>query len=265
MNGPDRDQALVKYRKVAPRYDARTRFYARYGGIAVERLALTRGDRVVDVACGTGANFKYLIERVSPAGQVVGVDLSPDMLEVARARVRRHGWSNVSLVEAAVEEAELPGQLDGALFSLTHDVLQSQPAVDNVVHHLRPGGRIATFGAKQPQRFRRLLWPVVRRIADRYVTTFESIDQPWRLLQRQLADLRVREVLWGCAYLAWGTVSGSSGPPEDVQHSACVRAVHDDGRNQRRRCHRTSKLARDTALHVAYAHPHATRQRNPGR
>lgn len=207
MNGPDRGEALAKYRKVAPRYDAGTRVYGRYGRRAVEQLALTRGDRVLDVACGTGANFRYLIERVGPEGQVIGVDLSPDMLEVARTRVQRHGWLNVTLIEAAVEDAELPTELDGSLFSLTHDVLQSQPAVENVVQHLRPGARVSTFGAKQPQRFRRLLWPVVRRIADRYVTTLDSIDQPWRLLQSHVPDLTVREVLLGCAYLAWGTVA----------------------------------------------------------
>ena len=215
MNGPDRDEALAKYREVAPRYDAGTRFYARYGRMAAEHLALTRGDRVVDVACGTGANFRHLIQRVGPDGEVIGVDLSPDMLEVARARVQRHGWSNVTLVEAAVEEAELPAELDGALFSLTHDVLQSQPAVENVVRHLRAGGRISTFGAKQPQRLRPLLWPIVRRIADRYVTTLAGIDQPWRLLQSQVPDLTVREVLAGCAYLAWGTVYS---PPGNLRH-----------------------------------------------
>jgi ubiquinone/menaquinone biosynthesis C-methylase UbiE len=213
QSGPDREAALAKYHEAAPGYDVRARFYARYGRIAVERLALARGDRVIDVACGTGANFKYLVERIGPAGQVIGVDLSPDMLEVARARAQRHQWRNVALIEAPVEEAELPAELDGALFSLTHDVLQSKPAVENVVRHLRPGARVASFGAKQPQGLRRPLGLVVRRIASRYVTTFEGFDRPWGLLENHVPDLAVREVLLGCAYLAWGNMPAAESRP----------------------------------------------------
>ena len=212
-SGPDRGAALAKYRKAAPRYDAGTRFYARYSRMAVERLTIRRGDRVVDVACGTGANFRYLVQRVGPEGQVFGVDLSPDMLDVARERVRRHEWPNVVLIEAAVEEAELPAGLDGALFSLTHDVLQSRPAVENVVKHLRAGARVASFGAKQPQRWTRPLGAIVRRIAGPYVTTFEGLDRPWRLLERQLPNLAVQEILFGCAYVAWGQVPNGAPAP----------------------------------------------------
>jgi hypothetical protein len=100
----------------------------------------------------------------------------------------------------------------------THDVLQSKPAVENVVAHLRPRGRVAAFGAKQPRGSTRLLWPVVRRIAGGYVTTLEGFDQPWRLLQRRVADITVREVMWGCAYLAWGTADAAhSGSLENMQ------------------------------------------------
>jgi ubiquinone/menaquinone biosynthesis C-methylase UbiE len=95
---------------------------------------------VLDIACGTGANFPLLVERVGPAGRVVGVDLSPDMLAVAAERVRRMGSDNVTLIEAGVEDAELPGEFEGALFSLTHDVLQSKSALDNVFAQVRRGG-----------------------------------------------------------------------------------------------------------------------------
>ncbi|HET6848074.1 MAG TPA: methyltransferase domain-containing protein [Gaiellales bacterium] len=43
------------------------------------------GDRVLDVACGTGALTRVLAQRVAPGGEVVGVDVAEGMLEVARA------------------------------------------------------------------------------------------------------------------------------------------------------------------------------------
>jgi demethylmenaquinone methyltransferase/2-methoxy-6-polyprenyl-1,4-benzoquinol methylase len=204
--GPNRQAAIAKYRKAASSYDARARLYRRYGRMAVACLDLRPGDRVVDVACGTGANLQHLVKRVGAGGQVIGVDLSPDMLNVARDRSQRHGWANVVLVAAAIEEAELPVGLDAALFSLTHDVLQSKRAVENVVRHLRPGARVASFGAKQPKGIGRPLGMVVRRVADRYVTTFDGFDLPWLQLEAYVQNLTVRELLMGCGYLAWGSL-----------------------------------------------------------
>ena len=217
-SGPDTEAALAKYRLAASNYDARARLYARYSRIAVHRLALKPGARVVDVGCGTGANFKHLVDRIGPGGEVIAVDLSPDMLEVAHARAKRSGWANIVLVQAAVQEAELPVELDAALFSLTHDVLQSTLAVENVVRHLRAGAQVASFGAKQPRGVGRPLGSVVRRIADRYVTTFDGFEQPWLRLQAHVPQLHVRELLLGCAYLAWGVLPDAAhtlGPQPD--------------------------------------------------
>ena len=51
----------------------------------LEAAALRPGERVLDVACGTGLIARRAAERVGPSGTVTGLDLSPDMIEVARA------------------------------------------------------------------------------------------------------------------------------------------------------------------------------------
>src|SRR5262245_57487323 len=53
---------------------------------------------VLDLACGTGANFPALVQRLAPGSRLLGVDLSQGMLERARARVERAGWRGVSLI-----------------------------------------------------------------------------------------------------------------------------------------------------------------------
>src|SRR5260370_13852749 len=51
----------------------------------VKLAAPIRGERVLDVACGTGIVARLAAQRVGPMGKVVGLDLNPSMLTVARS------------------------------------------------------------------------------------------------------------------------------------------------------------------------------------
>ncbi|WP_411285641.1 class I SAM-dependent methyltransferase [Lapillicoccus sp.] len=53
---------------------------------AIPALHLREGSRVLDIGCGTGLNFPRLLAAVGRSGQVVGVDHSGEMLEVARRK-----------------------------------------------------------------------------------------------------------------------------------------------------------------------------------
>jgi len=64
------------------------------------------GERVLDIACGTGLAFSRHRSGIGPSGRVVGVDLTPAMLDVAKRRIQRHGWENVEVREA--DAASLP-------------------------------------------------------------------------------------------------------------------------------------------------------------
>jgi SAM-dependent methyltransferase len=139
----------VKYRREATRYDRPIRLTARSQRAAIERLELRPGETVLDIACGTGINLSALARRVGANGRVIGVDLSPDMLAIARARATGTGLANVTLVQSAIEDAELPGPTPPSS-PLTHDVLQSPVALDNVIGRLHGGDRVATFGRKRP-------------------------------------------------------------------------------------------------------------------
>lgn len=209
MAGPSRQRAQTTYRNAAAHYDSRISApFGRYRRRAVDRLQLQPGQTVLDVACGTGANFERLRDALGPEGKLVGVDLSPEMLAVARQRIAEHGWANVELVEGALEEVTLDGPFDAALFSLTHDVLQSAPALMNVMRNLRPGARVASFGSKRAPGWRVPVNLVVGYIARRYVTTVEGFEQPWRHLARIAPDLVVEPVALGGAYIAHGSLGG---------------------------------------------------------
>jgi SAM-dependent methyltransferase len=98
-SGASRTQAF--YTRWARLYDliaSRTPGVGSLRAAAVRALAPPRGGTVVEMGCGTGANFPLLRDAVGSEGTVIGVDFAPGMVERARARVRREGWTNVHVV-----------------------------------------------------------------------------------------------------------------------------------------------------------------------
>ncbi len=57
---------------------------------AVESLSLKPASRVMDVGCGSGGSFPYLVHAVGSSGEVVGVEISPEISVIARNRVARN-------------------------------------------------------------------------------------------------------------------------------------------------------------------------------
>ena len=124
-DAPDAVQAVVQYRHHASGYDASSQRTMRMRMRTIEKLALRPGDRVLDVASGTGLSFPLLREAVGAQGEVVGIDVSPEMTSIARQRVAEAGWQNITLLESSIESADIPGPLDAVLFNFTHDVMRS--------------------------------------------------------------------------------------------------------------------------------------------
>ncbi|MDF3050544.1 MAG: hypothetical protein K0R87_2182 [Pseudonocardia sp.] len=195
----------VAYTRDASIYDSRTSTFDTYRRQLVDLLPLRPGDVVLDVGCGTGLCFEQVRDRIGAEGAIVGVDASREMLEVAAARVAARGWRNVLLVQSAVEQAELPA-VDHVLFCATHDVLQSDAALDNVLAHVRDGGTVAATGGKWAPPWAIALNAGILALHAPYVRNFTGFDRPWNRLESRLERLRVREVAMGGGYLASGTV-----------------------------------------------------------
>ena len=127
-------------------------YYRRPRSYAIESLGLRRGDRVLNLPCGTGQNLEYLQSYLQGTGTIVGVDLSPGMLAKARDKVRRRQYSNVVLVEddAAAVGPQLADtyldkgeRFDAALCDLgLSGFPEWRTVIDEVLKVLRPGGTI---------------------------------------------------------------------------------------------------------------------------
>lgn len=135
------------YRAQADHYDDFRRRMLHGRDELVQRIGLYEGEVWVDLGAGTGANLEAVADLIPRLGRVYLVDLCRPLLEQAEARVRRHGWTNVEVVEANAAEFRLPGSrpADAVTCSYSLTMMPEWFAVIDHVHAmLRPGGR---FGA----------------------------------------------------------------------------------------------------------------------
>jgi ubiquinone/menaquinone biosynthesis C-methylase UbiE len=125
---------------------------------AVETLALDRGDTVVEMGCGTGANFPALREAVGARGRVVGVDLVPAMLRRAQRRIDDAGWSNVDVVRGDATQPPIT-EADGLISTFVVGMLEDpKRAVRTWIQCVDAGGRVTLLNATRTrQGYARLL------------------------------------------------------------------------------------------------------------
>src|SRR6185437_11484814 len=90
------DRAAFTYNAAADFFDASPLgFWDYFGRRTIEQASLPQGSRVLDVCCGAGASALPAAEAVGPTGNVIGVDLAKQLLELARAKAAQRGLSNV--------------------------------------------------------------------------------------------------------------------------------------------------------------------------
>jgi SAM-dependent methyltransferase len=201
---PDRERALEQYRRRAGVYDAELALFEPLREVAIARLKLQPGERVLDVGCGTGLSFALLSAALGPRGHIVGIEQSPDMLVQARVRAAQQGMAHITLVEAPAASAHIAGHADAAVFHFTHDILRQSEAISNVLRHLRPGARVVATGLKWAPLW---AWPVnvaVLGAALYSVTAMEGLAEPWSRLAAQVGALDTDTTWMGGVYIATG-------------------------------------------------------------
>jgi SAM-dependent methyltransferase len=158
-------------------WDRASTYYAQYWQrqlLPAQRLLLAtaelaRGDRVLDVACGSGEMTIAVAAAVSPGGSVVATDLSPRMVSATEVRAITAGADNVEVACCNAQDLTVDGPFDVALCSLgLMYVPDPAVAVGELRRVVRPAGRVvlSVWGDR-----RRCGWASVFGIVDARVTS----------------------------------------------------------------------------------------------
>lgn len=195
---------------------------------AADRAAVSPGDSVLDVCCGTGDLTISLARRVAPGGRVVGCDFSEPMLDLAREKAARQGVEPIHFEWA--DALRLPydaGRFDAVAVGFgVRNLAELDRGLREMVRVLRPGGRLVVLEITRPARpplstfyslwFDRIV-PVLGRLAsdpDAYSYLPESVrgfPAP-RELAGKMAAAGLERVRW--TVLAGGIIAIHSGVKE---------------------------------------------------
>ena len=107
-------------------------------------VELHEGETVLDLGSGGGIDVLLSAKRVGPTGTVYGLDMTDEMLELARANAAKAGATNVNFLKGLIEEIPLESETVDVVIS--NCVVNLSPEKDKVLAEiarvLRPGGRI---------------------------------------------------------------------------------------------------------------------------
>ncbi len=180
---------------------------------AIAALPLRDGSRVLDIGCGTGLNFPGLLAAVGPSGQVVGVDRSREMLELARRKTRQLPPERILLIEADAEQLDpLAVGLDGAgagfdavLFTYSLSLMaHPDRAWRRATAVVRPGGHAAIVDMQPPRGWARLLGPAARLAC--WLGGADITARPWTLLEHTSHDVQAWSLRGGHVQVRVGTL-----------------------------------------------------------
>ncbi len=113
-------------------------------GNPVALASLAAGETVVDLGSGAGFDCFLAAERVGPEGRVIGVDMTPEMLERARENARKGGYANVEFRLGEIEALPVPdATVDVVISNCVLNLSGDRPRVLAEVRRvLKPGGRV---------------------------------------------------------------------------------------------------------------------------
>lgn len=206
----------MTYQRYAKNYDLAVNLYRllglhieHYRSRVIELLQLKPGDHVLELGCGTGLNFSRIMEKIGTEGCLIGIDISENMLTVARERVEYSGWKNVQLISTNLIEYEIPAGIDAVLATgVLGYVTERNQIIETISEKLEPGGKIVIFDLKRSERCPSWLFKLLVWLASPFGVTEKYFDNhAWEAVETYFKNTTYEEYYGGLVYISSGTSS----------------------------------------------------------
>ena len=163
-----------------------------WGRRVLGRLPLTGHETVLDAGCGTGRLTAELLERL-PAGRVIAVDASANMLATARQHLRPRFGDRVSFVQTDLLELDLPAPVDAIFSTATFHWVLDHPRLFARLHAaLAPGGWLVAQCGGGPNLARLLARAAALMATPDYAASFTGWTGPWEFADDVATAARLR-------------------------------------------------------------------------
>jgi demethylmenaquinone methyltransferase/2-methoxy-6-polyprenyl-1,4-benzoquinol methylase len=169
----------------------------------IDMVELRPGMRVLDMACGAGANFPYIIEKIGASGTLVGTDYSQDMLDSAhRQFVQERGWDNIQLVQADAAEMQFDQPFDVVICTLGLAVIpRHELAMDRAWAALKTDGIFGIADLKESSRWYTLPIRFISDVMDVFIIA-DSTRRTWEWLEEHGVNYQFRDLFHGYLFSA---------------------------------------------------------------
>jgi SAM-dependent methyltransferase len=181
MSSNPKDRIAAAYHAAADSYDdPALSFWQYYGEQTVSRACILPGEIVLDVCSGSGASALPAARTVGPVGRVIGLDIAPNLIALAREKAAAASLTNVEFRQADFDQAYFRNaSFDAVICVFGLFFFPVMPAtLQKMWRILKPGGRLAitTWGPGLFEPGATVFWNAVRDVRPELYKGFNPWD-----------------------------------------------------------------------------------------
>jgi len=171
--------------------------------MAVKKLGLRKDDKVLEVACGSGRNFPYLVEAVGKNGQIVGFDYSIEMLNAAEKLCKKNNWKNIKLIQGDAAQLKInENNFDGVISVLGISAIPNwENTLKRCYNVLRHGGKLVVCDARLFSGVLKFLNPLIKIIYSKFAA-WDPSKNIHEKMKEIFGNIKVENFNFGTFFIA---------------------------------------------------------------
>lgn len=177
-----KQKTAAAYNAASDKYDGPSNsFWDRFGQRTVRRLQLTKGARVLDVCCGSGASAIPAAKTVGESGSVLGIDLANNLLQLATTKAAQDHLTNIEFRQGDFLDLNLPPESFDAVICVfgIFFIPDMRAAVAELWRLVKPNGKLAitTWGPRFFEPANTAFWNSVKTVRPDLHKSFNPWDR----------------------------------------------------------------------------------------